>query len=300
MNAVVPIEKPAAIPQTFGLVPSSMGEAMQLAKMMADAKLVPAALQKSPADCLMVIQQAIRWQMDPFAVAQECSVIQGKLMHSGKLVAAVINARGGLAERLAFAYEGEGDNRTITVSGRVHGEVEPRTVTVKIKDARTANKVWTSQPDQQLMYHGSRVWARRHAPELMLGVYSPEEFDEPAPIQRRPSRPAPNVMLVETGHDPNTGEVIGHAEPSPPLTPAADRGPAPADVLQDSSAGAGEVLSLEESARAAARKGEKTFKKFYKPLGPSQRSAIANISEELRNLMNDADETVGNTETPGD
>jgi hypothetical protein len=45
----------------------------------------------------MVIQQAVRWQMDPFAVAQECSVIQGKLMHSGKLVAAVVNARGNLA-----------------------------------------------------------------------------------------------------------------------------------------------------------------------------------------------------------
>ena len=62
-----------------------MAEAMRLAEMMATAKLVPVALQKSPADCLMVIQQAIRWDMDPFAVAQECSVIQGKLMHSGKL-----------------------------------------------------------------------------------------------------------------------------------------------------------------------------------------------------------------------
>ena len=74
--------------------PGDMAEAMKLAEMMAGAKLVPPALQKSPADCLMVIQQAIRWDMDPFAVAQECSVIQGKLMHSGKLVAAVVNARG--------------------------------------------------------------------------------------------------------------------------------------------------------------------------------------------------------------
>ena len=45
------------------------------------------------------------------------------------------------------------------------------------------------QPDQQLAYHGSRVWARRHAPELMLGVYSPEEFDEPQPL--RPSTEDP-------------------------------------------------------------------------------------------------------------
>lgn len=173
MNAIVPAY------QNVGLVPSSMTEAMKLAEMMASAKLVPAALQKSPADCLMVIQQAVRWQMDPFAVAQECSVIQGKLMHSGKLVAAVVNARGYLTERLSFDYAGKGDDRTITVSGRLHGETTPRTVTVRMGDAKTSNKVWQTQPDQQLMYHGCRVWARRHTPELMLGVYSPEEFDEP-------------------------------------------------------------------------------------------------------------------------
>ena len=155
MNAVVPFA-------SAGLVPSNMAEAMRLAEMMATAKLVPVALQKSPADCLMVIQQAIRWDMDPFAVAQECSVIQGKLMHSGKLVAAVVNARGNLAERLSFSYEGEGDNRTITVTGRLQGELSPRTVDVKLSEAKTNNKVWQTQPDQQLMYHGTRVWARRH------------------------------------------------------------------------------------------------------------------------------------------
>lgn len=201
MNQLVPIE-------TRGLVPSSMGEAMKLAEMMAGAKLVPAALQKSPADCLMVIQQAIRWDMDPFAVAQECSVIQGKLMHSGKLVAAVVNARGNLTQRLSFEYRGAGDDRTIIVSGHLQGEAEARIVEVKLKDARTANRVWQTQPDQQLMYHGARVWARRHTPELMLGVYSPEEFDE-TPAARRPAMPAPNVMLPP--HNPATGEVVESA-----------------------------------------------------------------------------------------
>jgi hypothetical protein len=38
----------------------------------------------------MVIEAAMRWGMSPFAVAQETSVIQGKLMFSGKLVAAAI------------------------------------------------------------------------------------------------------------------------------------------------------------------------------------------------------------------
>ena len=60
---------PPAPPVAQGLVPATLAEAMQLANMMASSKLVPAALRDSPADCLMVIQQAVRWQMDPFAVA---------------------------------------------------------------------------------------------------------------------------------------------------------------------------------------------------------------------------------------
>jgi hypothetical protein len=197
-----------------------MSEAIELAKMMAGAKLVPAALQKSPADCLMVILQAIRWQMDPFAVAQECSVIQGKLMLSGKLVAAVINSRGNLAERLTFTYAGTNGDRSITVTGRLQGETEPRTVTVKLRDASTSAKVWTTQPDQQLMYHGVRVWARRHVPELMLGVYSPEEFDEDTTVgSRRPTIAPVEIAAPEPAAPPEADPVTGELGPREILVP---------------------------------------------------------------------------------
>ena len=94
----------------------------------ATAKLVPVALQKSTCQYyLMVIQQAVRWQMDPFAVAQECSVIQGKLMHSGELTLAVINARGNLRDRLRFEYTGTGDERTVKVIGSMHGRGRAQT-----------------------------------------------------------------------------------------------------------------------------------------------------------------------------
>lgn len=227
MNEVIPLKEEMVLPRRYGLVPESMGEAMKLAEMMAGAKLVPAALQKSPADCLMVIQQAIRWDMDPFAVAQECSVIQGKLMHSGKLVAAVVNARGNLTQRLSFEYKGAGDERTITVAGLLRGESQPRSIEVTLKNAKTTASVWKTQPDQQLMYHGTRVWARRHTPELMLGVWSPEEFDEQAPVQRKPAAAAPNAMLTETAanHNPSTDEVIEQAtDPMQAGKEAAERG----------------------------------------------------------------------------
>jgi hypothetical protein len=224
-NNIVPI-KPEPSFTSYGLVPTSMDQAMRLADMMADAKLVPAALQKSPADCMLVIQQAVRWQMDPFAVAQECFVIQSKLMYSGKLVAAVINVRGNLVERLTYSYVGKGDDLTITVSGRIAGETEPRIVEVTLRNAKTANQQWVKQPEQQLMYHGARVWARRHMPELMLGVKSPEEeFDEEQRTDRRRPRAAPSVLRSDLPpHDPETGEIIDIEHAGSEARPAA--GPA--------------------------------------------------------------------------
>jgi hypothetical protein len=162
-----------------GLVPQSIDAAMQLANMMAKGRLVPQHLQNSPGDCLMVIEQATRWRMSPFAVAQSTSVIQGKLMFEGKLVAAALHTSGALATRLAYDYTGEGNSRVVRVSAVLAGETEPRSVDVRLADAKTTNKMWTTQPDQQLAYHGARVWARRYAPEVMLGVYAPEEMEPP-------------------------------------------------------------------------------------------------------------------------
>ena len=167
--------------QGTGLVPQSMDQAVRLAEMMAQGRLVPNHLQKSPGDCLMVIEQAMRWGMSPFAVAQSTSVIQGKLMFEGKLVAAALHSSGALSSRLNYEYSGEGEKRAVRVSATLAGETEPRHVDVRLADARTSNKVWATQADQQLAYYGARVWARRYAPEVMLGVYAPEEM-EPAPV----------------------------------------------------------------------------------------------------------------------
>jgi hypothetical protein len=120
--------------------------------------------------------------MSPFAVAQCTSVIQGKLMFEGKLVAAALNASGILSSRLDYEFSGAGQQRAVIVRGTLRGETKPREVTVFLADAKTSNSLWTKQPDQQLVYAGTRVWARRHAPEVMLGVYAPEEFDRAEPF----------------------------------------------------------------------------------------------------------------------
>ena len=217
------------------LAPDSLDGAFRLADAMSAAKLVPGHLQGKPSDCLLVIEQALRWGMSPFAVAQETSVIQGKLMYSGKLTAAVVNGLGNISKRLSYRYDGTGDNRSVTVSAQFQGESEPREIRVELREAKTANKFWVTQTDQQLSYYGARKWARLHAPDLMLGIYSPEEFEpDDMPQKRKPAPPAPNVMLAAPQippHDPETGEVLEPGIPgfldrrSPATQPAGESAP---------------------------------------------------------------------------
>lgn len=212
---IAPPARPDPLPFVLALVPQTMAEAMDLSSLMAKARMVPAHLQGSPSDCLMVVLQARRWNMDPFAVAQATSVIQGKLCYEGKLVAAVVNTSPLVQGRLSYRYEGEGEDRTIHTSGTPVGEAVPLEVSVRLKDARTNNRVWNTQPDQQLAYHSARVWARRFVPELIMGVYSPEEMEvrpsldrvqEPAPacepplVIQEPRKPeAPPIEVVMPG-----------------------------------------------------------------------------------------------------
>lgn len=195
MNALTTTTTPAPS-GGFALVPRDMREALSLAEMMAKAGFLARELQ-NPGGALFVIEQSMRWNMSPFAVAMETSFIQGKPMFSGKIVAAAVTSSGAIAGRLRYEYKGAGDDRQIEVSGLIRGEAEPRTVAVRLRDAKTTNKVWITQPDQQLAYHGARVWARRHAPEVMLGVYAPEETDESDAAPREVpnmAEPAPGSM----------------------------------------------------------------------------------------------------------
>ena len=174
MNAIVPTGANAV----NVLMPTNMESAIRLADMMSRGKVgIPEHLRNNPGDCLLIVEQAMRWGMSPFAVAACTSVINGKLNFEGKIVAAALNGSGIMAARLEYEYSGAGQDLAVTVRGTIKGEPKPREIKLWLREAKTTNGMWVKQPEQQLCYAGTRVWARRHAPEVMLGVYSPEEFD---------------------------------------------------------------------------------------------------------------------------
>jgi hypothetical protein len=156
----------------------------------------PLHLDVVKANCFRIVNQALRWRIDPYAMVDETFVVGGKLGYQGKLVAAVVNSRAGLKQRLSYTFEGERDDRTVTVWGTFEGEDEARSVSLRLGDARTQNQMWQKDPDQKLIYSGVVKWARRYCPEIVLGVIT--ETDEiPQPVLTGPAAVAARSMPLD-------------------------------------------------------------------------------------------------------
>ncbi len=160
---------------------SLFDQVQRAAMLLSRSNLVPPHLRGDDkvADCFLVIEQAMRWRMSPFAVAQSTYVLSGKLGYEGKLIAAVVNASPRLWKSLNYKYSGVGDDRKVVVSGTLTGETAPREIDGTVKQwAMDRNPKWKDMPDQMLAYRGAREWARRHLPEVMLGVYADDELEQ--------------------------------------------------------------------------------------------------------------------------
>jgi hypothetical protein len=160
-----------------------IAEAMALAPLIPDhlraSKQKEFSLAQIKGNCFRIVNQAIRWNVDPFAIVDETYVVGGKLAYTGKVVAAVINARAPIKERLKYSYSGTKgkDDYTITVSGTFEGESGPREVTLSVGEAKTENQMWRKDPEQKLVYSSVVRWARRFTPELMLGVVTEDDIE---------------------------------------------------------------------------------------------------------------------------
>jgi hypothetical protein len=193
------------------------------------AATVPRHLQGNQADCMAVAMQAAQWQMNPFAVAQKTHLINGVLGYEAQLVNAVISRSGVLANRFEYEWYGpwekvvgkfqirkgdKGEYRVpswtladetgigIIIRATLKGEDQPRVLDLLLAQARTRNStLWADDPRQQLAYLAVKRWARLFCPDVILGVYTPDELDDRR--EEREVNPAPvqHVSLSEISGD---------------------------------------------------------------------------------------------------
>lgn len=193
----------------------AMVQMEKLAELMAKSKFsVPEQYQNKPGDCLAVIMQSIQWNMNPFAVAQKTFFVSGKIGYEAQLVSAVITSLAPTKDRLHYEWFGKwekivgkfkdiesktkkdddgnfkkyrvpawniADEEGLGVKcwATMKGETEPRVLEIFMTQARTRNStLWTDDPKQQIAYLVTKRWARLFCPDVILGVYTPDELQE--------------------------------------------------------------------------------------------------------------------------
>lgn len=179
------------------IAPQNLAEVVKFAEVMCRADIaLPKHLRGNAGACMAVALQALDWQMNPFAVASKSYQVNGAIAYEAQLIAAVVNTRSGIKGRLKYRYDGTGSDMTCTVTGVIDGD-ELEYTTPAIGSITTKNSpLWKSDPQQQLGYFAARSWARRHCPEVILGVYDREEAEQfQGPDNARDITPAqPSVM----------------------------------------------------------------------------------------------------------
>jgi len=199
------------------LDPGTMRSMTELALMMSKgATTVPKHLKGNQADCMAVVLQAMQWQMNPFAVAQKTFIVNGgALSYEAQLVNAVITTKAPVKSRLNFEWFGAWENvigkmREVTSKTKkdedtgefkkyrvpawnfddekglgirgwatFKGEDEPRILELLLTQVRTRNStLWAEDPKQQIAYLATKKWARLYCPDVILGVYTADEFED--------------------------------------------------------------------------------------------------------------------------
>jgi hypothetical protein len=233
------------------LDPGTMRSMTDLALMMSKgATTVPKHLKGNQADCMAVVLQAMQWQMNPFAVAQKTFIVNGgALSYEAQLVNAVITSKAPVKGRLNFEWFGAWENvigkmREVTsktkkdedtgepkkyrvpawsfedekglgikVWATFKGEDEPRTLELLLTQVRTRNStLWAEDPKQQIAYLVTKKWARLFCPDVILGVYTPDEFEDSygGEIDITPAQQAANKAA-------SAGAPFGPKSPSPEI-----------------------------------------------------------------------------------
>lgn len=174
--------------------------------------LNPSIRGDDPKQCfsnlMLVFDLADRWKLPPLSIAQCISIVHNKVVYEGKLIQAALDSslgvtlypwwtgeRGTLEYRIFLSdtpWDDMSDEQLaalrpgVQIRGRriIDGSVaEWRTFK---KNSTEATPAWSGAATQnQLLYRGSREWARRYEPAHLLGVYGDDEIEQ---IQSRMDR----------------------------------------------------------------------------------------------------------------
>ena len=271
--------------------------------------LNPSIRGNSPEQCfsnlMLVFDLSDRWKLPAISIAQGISIVHDKVVYEGKLIAAMLDAslgvtlypwwqgeRGDIAYRIFISdtpWDDLSDEELAAlkpgaqIRGRriVDGSVgEWRTFQ---KNGTTPNPAWTGAATQnQLLYRGSREWARRFEPAQMLGVYGDDEIEQ---IQ---------VRMVQASERATTVGMTGFTRPAEAAQESQPKAEAIEDAVVeevvDTEAAAAQEAQVETAKADDAPVGEKAprGKRAAKKAEPAEEVVDVPTAEEIEDARETA------------
>lgn len=242
----------------------SMEKMLKFSEMMATSKItIPKHLQGNTGDCFAIVMQAMQWGMNPFAVAQKTFNINGVLGYEAQLVNAVITCRAPTKGRLQFEWFGDweriigrfkeeparnnpNEKRVVKdwtlddekglgvkVWATLIGESEPRVLELLLSQAGVRNSpLWGQDPKQQLAYLAIKRWSRLYCPDVILGVYTADEFEDTEPKDVTPQPTTSKTASVRDKVAAKKGQVIDQTNTRTNDVPALEKAVAAIEVAE--------------------------------------------------------------------
>jgi hypothetical protein len=201
----------ALAPSNYTFMPTTLDEAVKLAKFLSSSSIVPKTFQNEPANCFVAMQWGAELGMRPLQALQNLAVINGKPGLYGDAGKALLLAAGcQIQEDDGETVRQQGFARcTITRRGRA-----PVTRTFSLDDAKTAGLLnkdgpWKSYPYRQLAWRAFWFAARDAAADILRGMAGAEELADYQTIE--PAAPRVEPPKAKPKAEPKLGDPIGAA-----------------------------------------------------------------------------------------
>lgn len=186
----------SAIIKADPYLPTTMAEAEQLAQRLAQSALLPDGLRGKPADVLITLITGHELGLSPMQSVRGLHVVKGRAVMSADLAVGLVKRNSACRHFRLVAS----DDKAATYETLREGEPEPTRMTFTIDQARQAGLVadnWKRFPSAMLRARCSLALARAVYPDVLQGVYDPDEVGAgpavaaPATVEPRTVAPPP-------------------------------------------------------------------------------------------------------------
>jgi len=212
----------------FDMTPRSLGEAIQLAELMAKSKLVPPQYQDRPGDILIAVQYGHEIGIKPLQALQGIAVINGRPTVWGDAALGVVLASGLMENYKEMSFEEiEAAGKAVFWAKR-RGTAEPIVREFSVENAKKAGLwskagAWQQYPYRMLQMR-ARAWGLRDGfSDALKGMAIREEVEDittDAPkVLAMPRRMSERPVEQHKAEEPQRVEQIPEPIPTPRAEP---------------------------------------------------------------------------------